>query len=314
MANPNFTATMSSNEIWRDLDDTRCITDDLDTIESNITALQTGKANSDHTHSGYADATHTHTEYAPSSHEHSGYAELNHSHEYAPFEHNHFAFSGTSASTYKLIYVATDGNDNNDGFTTNAPMATIKGVIRKYAEKYKMLDIRLADGTYNEDIGTIAVDGCNVSIRSISQDPDKVTINMANQIDVSSVTIFRLYNMTLNVTVTGVRPISVNGGELYAYGMRFTVPEESTVSCVNVYNGCSAFLMNCILNSGTATASGAAVYGNQAHSIKAINCSSERTVKVGFHAHNGTDIIYTDTLTATTKTKTTSWGKCTLRT
>ena len=51
MANPNFTATMSSNEIWRDLDDTRCITDDLDTIESNISDLQTGKANNDHSHS-----------------------------------------------------------------------------------------------------------------------------------------------------------------------------------------------------------------------------------------------------------------------
>lgn len=82
MANPNFTATMSSNEIWRDLDDTRCITDDLDTIESNITALQTGKANSDHTHSGYANATHTHTEYAPSSHEHNGYAPTSHGHSY----------------------------------------------------------------------------------------------------------------------------------------------------------------------------------------------------------------------------------------
>lgn len=61
MANPNFTATMSSNEIWRDLDDTRCITDDLDTIESNITALQTGKANSDHTHNAYAPSSHGHS-------------------------------------------------------------------------------------------------------------------------------------------------------------------------------------------------------------------------------------------------------------
>lgn len=71
MANPNFSATMSSNEIWRDMDDTRCITDDLDTIESNITALQTGKAEADHTHSGYAPTSHTHTEYAGSEHQHS---------------------------------------------------------------------------------------------------------------------------------------------------------------------------------------------------------------------------------------------------
>ena len=328
MANPNFTATMSSNEIWRGLDDTRCITDDLDTIESNITQLQTGKANSDHSHN----------EYSPTDHEHD-YNDLTNRptipvipeslpanggnadtlggkapSDFATSEHSHIEFSGTSASTYKLIYIAVNGNDDNNGFSTNTPMATIKGVIRKYSEKYKMLDIRLADGTYTEDIGTIALDGCNVSIRSISQDPDKVIINTTNQLDISAVTLFRMYNMTLNVTVTGVRPISVNGGDLYAYGMRITMPEESTVSCVNVYNGCSAFLMNCILNSGTAAASGAAVYGNQAHSIKAINCTSERTVKIGFHAHNGSDITYTDTITASTKTKVTSWGKCTLRT
>ena len=338
MANPNFIATMSSNEIWRDLDDTRCITDDLDAIEADILELEETKADEGHAHAEYAPASHEHSNYASSIHTHN-YADLNGKpniptipeslpanggnadtlggkapSDFATSNHSHVEFSGTSASTYKLVYVAVNGNDNNDGFSTDAPMATVKGVIRKYAEKYKMLDIRLADGTYTEDIGTIAVDGCNLSIRSISQDPDKVIINMTNQIDISSVTLLRMYNMTLNVTVTGVRPISVNGGDLYAYGMRITVPEESTVSCVNVYNGCSAFLMNCILNSGTAAASGAAVYGNQAHSIKAINCSSERTVKVGFHAHNGTDIIYTDTITASTKTKVSSWGKCTLRT
>lgn len=61
MANPNFIATMSSNEIWRDLDDTRCITDDLDAIEANISELEEGKADADHTHSGYAPSTHGHS-------------------------------------------------------------------------------------------------------------------------------------------------------------------------------------------------------------------------------------------------------------
>lgn len=298
MANPNFNPTLSSNDVWRDQDPTRCLTDDLDAIENDISALERGKAESNHGHS-YNDLSDKPTIPIAS--------------DFATADHSHHIFSGNSASTYKLIYVAVNGNDNNTGFSESAPMATIKGVIRKYAEQYKMLDIRLADGTYTEDIGTIAVDACNISIRSISQDPNKVTINMANQID-SSGSLLRLYNMTFNVTATGVRPISVNGGNLYAYGMRFTVPAASTTSCVNVYNGCSAFLIDCILNSGTASNSGAAVYGNQAHSIKVINCTSERTVRVGVHAHNGSDIIYTDTITATTKAKESSWGKCTLRT
>lgn len=61
MANPNFVATMSSNEIWRDTDDTRCITDDLDAIEADIADLETGKADTDHDHSGYALTGHSHS-------------------------------------------------------------------------------------------------------------------------------------------------------------------------------------------------------------------------------------------------------------
>lgn len=61
MANPNFIATMSSNEIWRDLDDTRCITDDLDAIEADILELEQNKADEDHTHSGYAPSSHEHS-------------------------------------------------------------------------------------------------------------------------------------------------------------------------------------------------------------------------------------------------------------
>jgi hypothetical protein len=52
MANPNFVATISSNEVWRGLDNTRCITDDLDTIEADILALEQAKPIEDSTHPG----------------------------------------------------------------------------------------------------------------------------------------------------------------------------------------------------------------------------------------------------------------------
>lgn len=368
MANPNFDGLYSTNNIWRDGDEERCLTDDLDTIEASIDALETGKADSDHIHDGYATADHTHAGYASADHTHTGYADANHTHtpasigaatdshthdyaasahshsyndltdkptiptvpaslpanggnadtvdnkhasDFAPAEHSHMGYSGTSASTYKLVYVGTDGSDDNAG-TQDAPMATIREAIRKHAEMYKYLDIRLLDGTYNEDLGAIGVDVTNLSIRSATENKDAVIINTKTQLDLNSGHV-RLYNMTINVTETGVRGISVNAGILYAYGIRVNVPAASTTSCINVYNGATAFLMHCVLNSGTASNSGAAVYGNQAMQIKAINCTSERTVTGGFHAHNGTDIIYTDTLTATTKTKETYFGKCTLR-
>lgn len=67
MSNPNFIATFSTNEIWRDLDDTRCLTDDLDAIESDI---------ANHTHDSYASISHDHTNYATSIHTHN-YEDLN---------------------------------------------------------------------------------------------------------------------------------------------------------------------------------------------------------------------------------------------
>ena len=91
------------------------------------------------------------------------------------------------------------------------------------------------------------------------------------------------------------------------------MPAASGSSCVNVYNGCSAFLMHCVLNAGTATGSGAAVYGNQALHVAAIGCTSERTIGTGFYAHNGTVIDYTATVTATTMTRESYYGKCVLR-
>lgn len=220
-------------------------------------------------------------------------------------------YGGAGASTYKKVWIATDGDDNNPG-TQAAPMATITAAIRKYSEQYKMLDISLADGEYTENLGAVSSALVNLAIRSNSENKDAVTINMGATLEVN-VPITRLYNITLSVAENGMRPISVTGGRLYAYNVRINVPENSGSSCVNVYNGCDAFLMHCVLNSGV-SGSGAGVYGNQASLIKAINCTSERTVAIGFYAHNGTEIQYTDTITAATKTKVSYFGKCTLLT
>lgn len=336
MANPNFNPMYSTDQIWRGEREDICLTDDLDAIEADVSALESGKAPVNHTHSGYAASNHTHTGYAATGHTHSynslsdkptipsipaslpangGNADTvdgKHAGDFAEAEHAHMVYSGVSASTYKLVYIGPNGNDDNQGVSQTAPMATIRGAIRKYAEMHKFLDIRLLDGTYDENLGAVGVDVANLSIRGVSENKDSVTINTETALDLNSGHV-RLYNMTINVTKTGIRGISVNANVVYAYGMRVNVPGASTTSCINVYNGATAFLMQCILNSGTATNSGAAVYGNQGSQIKAIGCTSERTVNIGFHAHNGTDIIYTDTITARTKTKETYYGKCVLR-
>lgn len=78
--NGTFNPTYSSNSIWRDEDDTRCLTLDIEDIESDIAALETGKADTDHTHTGYAAENHTHTGYATTGHTHTGYATADHTH------------------------------------------------------------------------------------------------------------------------------------------------------------------------------------------------------------------------------------------
>lgn len=209
--------------------------------------------------------------------------------------------------TYKRVYVSTTGNDNNSGETAATAMATVKAAIRKYAKWHKYMDIYLADGTYTEDIGTISTDQCSLSIRSSSENKDAVTINMATMLE-SHISLLRLYNLTLNVTANSIRAVSINAGMLYAFGIRVNVPAGSSANCVNVYNGASVWMMDCIVNAGTA----AAVYGNQALHIKCVNCTSERTLVRGFYANNGATIEYTPTLTATTMVREENGGKCVL--
>ena len=211
----------------------------------------------------------------------------------------------TGTHTFKRVYLATNGNDANTGDTASVPMATIKAAIRKYAKWHKYLDLYLANGEYTEDLGTVSTDNCSLSIRSTSESVDSVTIHTATMLE-THVGQFRMYNITLNMTASGVRPISVNAGQFYANNVRFNMPATSGSACINVYNGASAFLSSCIFNTGT----GAAVYGNQALHIRAYNCTSERTIALGFYANNGSLIEYDPTITATTLVREANGGKC----
>ena len=80
MANPNFTGEYSTNQIYRDLEYDRCLTDDLDVMDEEIQNLSTNKAEVNHTHSGYATTNHTHSGYAAAGHTHSEYAGATHTH------------------------------------------------------------------------------------------------------------------------------------------------------------------------------------------------------------------------------------------
>lgn len=216
----------------------------------------------------------------------------------------------TSVTTYKKVYVSTTGNDSNGGETTSAPMATIKAAIRKYAYWHKALDIYLVDGVYTENLGQIALDQCTIIIRSNSGNRDSVTLNLSTTTE-TSVPAIRFYNLTLNMTVNNTRLFSVAAGVVYADNVRFAAPTTTDSPLINVYNGASAFLSNCVFN-GSTTATVASVYGNNAQLIRALNCTSERTVGVAFYANLGTTLEYTPTVTAVTMIREGSSSKCIL--
>jgi hypothetical protein len=218
------------------------------------------------------------------------------------------AYQDTSGvHTFKRVYIATNGNDANTGATASVPMVSIRAAIRKYAKWHKYLELYLADGTYTENIGTISTDNCSLSIRSTSEDKEKVIINMASILE-SHITLLRLYNITINMTAANTRALTIHAGMLYAYNIRVNMPVTSTASCINVYSGASAFLSECVINAGTS----AAVYGNQALHIRAYACTSERTVARAFYANLGSLIEYSPTMTATEMAYEAAGGKCVL--
>lgn len=78
MSNPNFVPLFSTNEIYRNTDNTICLTDDLDAIEAAIEELEESQVNP--------------SQFASANHNHSGlYAPLGHNHNelYAPLGHTH---------------------------------------------------------------------------------------------------------------------------------------------------------------------------------------------------------------------------------
>ena len=153
MANENFIPQFSTNHIYRNLDTTICLEDDLQIIESNIS----GKSDSDHNHDGdYAALSHTHSAYAAGTHNHddlyaakthetnanihvtstaktdwnskaagnhthdTAYAGINHTHEdYAGVDHTH-----NSASTTTAGFISGADKAKLDGIEAGANLYT----------------------------------------------------------------------------------------------------------------------------------------------------------------------------------------------
>lgn len=151
MTNPNFSPNISSNEIYRDLNTTVCLTDlldgydaDIDALQADVAALESSSgggnyAAADHTHSEYAttasvtalqttiaskaDANHTHSGYATTENVAalqttvSGKADANHTHDYAAANHNHDADYADISHTHSASDITGLPTGGNNGIT-----------------------------------------------------------------------------------------------------------------------------------------------------------------------------------------------------
>lgn len=115
MANEFFDPLYSSDTVYRGQDDTRCITDDLDAIETDIRALESGKSDTNHTHTGFAATSHTHSAYADVDHEHSEYSLTSHTHAgYASEVHTHTEYASASDVAQLQVDVSSKANVSHD--------------------------------------------------------------------------------------------------------------------------------------------------------------------------------------------------------
>ena len=110
MSNPNFNPVYSTNLIFIDDDQTSCLTDKLNQMETDIEGIPvvdtTQFASANHNHNGtYSPVNHTHSEYAPTDHTHTEYALSDHNHSgvYASVSHTHAATDVTEDNTHKFM-------------------------------------------------------------------------------------------------------------------------------------------------------------------------------------------------------------------
>lgn len=163
MANPNFTASISTNELYRNLDTTVCLTDLLDGYDASFDSLPSTYAAKNHSHSGYAssseiadlqsalanksDISHTHSQYdyddeiTALQSALSSKAEANHSHSnYAAVGHIHTGYATTSnvdaIETALASKAASDHTHSNYSLTShnhNGSYAALSHTHSNYA-------------------------------------------------------------------------------------------------------------------------------------------------------------------------------------
>lgn len=139
-----------------------------------------------------------------------------------------------SFTTNLTVYVAPDGNDDNDGLTVEAPMASINGAWRRLFRDYNLngytATIKLADGTYAEQVefsGVPVGAAGSVYLVGNTSAPSAVLIQPSNP---------AAYTGGRAVVLDGGVDVDINGVTLLGY-MGLQVGPMSRANVRNVHFG-----------------------------------------------------------------------------
>ena len=105
--NPNFVATMSTDEIYFGEDLLACMTEVVEGKADSNHEHDNSYAAISHVHTNYADKNHTHTNYAATNHTHTNYAVTSHTHtNYSTTTHTHTASAVGAVATSDIATVS----------------------------------------------------------------------------------------------------------------------------------------------------------------------------------------------------------------
>ncbi|MGN5456822.1 MAG: hypothetical protein ACI4XN_12575 [Candidatus Kurthia intestinigallinarum] len=246
--NGEFDPLYSSNTVYRDLNQERCLTNDLEDIESDISELETSKANASHSHSQYAQIDHTHTGYATTQDVSQLQTQVNNkvdivagkglsSNDYTSVEKD--KLSGVESGAQKNTITGVKGNAESTYRTGNVNLTPDN--IGAAASSHSHAASNITSGTFSSDriptvpiskggTGATTVSGALTNLGNIGQ----VYSTTPNSKSVAKTTLTTIASLTLQsgtYVIVGNHQWDISGtGHMYV--SRLTKSDDSVVYCV----------------------------------------------------------------------------------
>lgn len=128
---------------------------------------------------------------------------------------------------FLTVYIAPDGNNTNDGLTSETPFADLSGITSKY-HNIRHINIKFLDGIYNTKMTMDSSASKNITSNSL--DPDNVTLSYGMEIIGGSNTIS---SITLKNGTAEDSALTIIGGDAIIQNCKF-IESSNSSSAINL--------------------------------------------------------------------------------